>query len=152
MVRVLRKSILTHGEITVCKVQAMSTAWSNIPKDRPWERLRWARTHWQAERGASETARAAAESLGMLENTYSAYERPIGASKHTDLDASRARQFGKKFKVSWIWLLFGEGTPFDSEGAAFSPEALSTAELVDRLPEDQRKAKAEAIKALLTGT
>jgi hypothetical protein len=78
----------------------------------PWERLKWARKHWQTKIGAATTKAAAAESLGMQENTYSAYERAPDSSKHTALDHQRAIQFGDKFKVNWVWLLTGRESPF----------------------------------------
>lgn len=84
----------------------MDTSWAQLRED--WERVQWAR-----KRADFPTARAAAESLNMGENTYSAYERPEGASKSTRISDQRAIQFGKKFKVSWRWLLLGEGSPFD---------------------------------------
>lgn len=81
------------------------TSWTGLTE--PHERLKWARI------GAGfPTARAAAESLGMMENTYSAYERAPDKSKATALDHQAAMKFGKKFKVSWTWLLVREGTPF----------------------------------------
>jgi hypothetical protein len=86
--------------------------WRDIQE--PWERLRWARIRWQKEAGAvSATAAHAAESIGMKEGTYRAYERPPEQSKHTPLDSQRAIQFGRRFKVNWVWLLTGEGNPFD---------------------------------------
>ncbi len=84
--------------------------WSRLRE--PWERLRWARRHWQSKSGGATTKAAAAESLGMQENTYSAYEREPGSSKHTDLDHQRAIQFADKFKVNWVWLLTGQESPF----------------------------------------
>jgi hypothetical protein len=78
----------------------------------PWERLRWARMRWQSNAGGFGSARAAAESLGMNEGTYAAYERGPEASKHIALDHQRAIQFAKKFQVNWVWLLTGDETPF----------------------------------------
>lgn len=126
----------------------MDTAWSTL--HNPWERVRWARLQWQDRVGMETTARAAARSLGIEENTYTLYERPPRSPKSA-MGIERARQFGQKFKVSWVWLATGEGTPFETE-RTFSPEAASVAEKIDSLPEDERKAKAEAIRALLTGT
>lgn len=89
--------------------------------DRGWEgledppdRLRWARIRWQRKAGAiRQTAEDAAASLGIKAGTYRTYERRAGTSKHTEYDHQLAIQFGRKFKVSWPWLLTGEGTPFD---------------------------------------
>lgn len=84
--------------------------WAQLSE--PWERLRWARLRWQREGGLPETMGAAAERLGMRENTYSAYERAPDSSKHSALDHHHAIQFGRCFKVNWAWLLTGDGSPF----------------------------------------
>ncbi len=83
----------------------------------PHERLRWARLRWQTKKGAATTMKAAADSLGMKENTYSAYERDPGSSKHTPLNDQAAIKFGKKFKVNWSWLITGAGSPFEMSPA-----------------------------------
>jgi hypothetical protein len=81
-----------------------------------WDRLRWARMRWQREAGAvNPTADNAAQSLAIKPGTYRAYERPPGSSKHIALDHQVAARFARKFKVSWRWLLIGEGTPFDDD-------------------------------------
>lgn len=84
--------------------------WSELRE--PWERLKWARRYWQTKTGAATTKKAAAASMGMEENTYSAYERDPDASKHTPMDHQRAIQFANKFKINWVWLLTGGETPF----------------------------------------
>lgn len=75
--------------------------------DGSWDRLRWARMH----RTKFETAESAAESLGMKPNTYRNFERQPGGSRHKPLDHQHAIRFARKFKVNWIWLLTGEGSP-----------------------------------------
>jgi len=72
-----------------------------------WDRLRWARL----AKTKFDTAEAAAESLGMKPNTYRNYEREPGGSRHKPLDHQHAIRFARKFKVNWIWLLTGEGSP-----------------------------------------
>lgn len=126
----------------------MDTGWSDL--HTYWDRVRWARRQWAERTGNEDTGKAAAAAMRprMEENTYTTYERPPRSNK-TTLDVDRARQFARLFKVSWVWLSTGEGEPFATE---MSPEARSLAAEVDRFPEDQRKAKVQAIKALLTGT
>lgn len=142
-VRFGRKRDLTRGEITNGKFPDMDTDWSRLTED--YERVRWARTH--AKFG---TARAAAESLGIGENTYSAYERPPEASKSTRLEHQRAIQFGRKFKVSWTWLLAGEGTPFDKDASPAQQRILSAMADLDDERQDQ---VAQAVEILVrTGT
>lgn len=142
-VRLWGKPDLTPGKITLGKFRRMDTEWANLKED--WERVRWAR-----KRAEFATARAAAESLGLGENTYSAYERPEGASKSTRISDQRAIQFGKKFKVSWRWLLLGEGTPFDGAQSKAQERVLAA---MSKAPEDEQERVAAAVEALLrTGT
>lgn len=56
-------------------------------------------------------------------------------------------------QVRWEWLYEGAGLPWlDDAERTFSAEAQDLAEAVDKLPQQERKAKVAAIKALLTGT
>lgn len=116
--------------------------WSALRE--PWERLRWARLHWQLENGSATTARAAAESLGMQENTYAAYERGPHASKFTPLDHQRAMQFGRKFKVNWVWILTGDETPFQR-----TPAQMQVVELMAGQPADEQERVVEIVSAAL---
>lgn len=138
-VRSADKPHLTRGKITIGKIGGMETDWSTATED--WERVRWARAH-----AGFPTARAAAESLNLGENTYSAYERPPGASKTTRLRDQRAIQFGRKFKVSWRWLLLGEGTPFDEVRSVAQERVLAAMATAD---EAQQERVAAAVEALL---
>ena len=117
------------------------TRWTQL-KD-PWTRLRWARLRWQNNAGGAATAKAAADSLNMQENTYSAYERPPGSSKHTDLDHQRAVQFARKFQTNWVWLLTGDETPFGrTEAQDRALKAMADA------PADEQERIANAVEAL----
>jgi hypothetical protein len=116
----------------------MDTSWTKAFE--PHERVRWAR----AQR--FDTAKAAAESLCINKETYGAYERAPGSSKHTRLDHQRAIQFGRKFKVSWTWLLLGEGTPFDDILTPAQERVIAAMKSVDEA--DQERA-ADAVEAFL---
>lgn len=118
------------------------TTWSTLRE--PWERLRWARLHWQRQSGAVATMAAAADSLGMQENTYSAYERAPGTSKHTALDHQRAVQFGRKFKVNWVWILTGEESPFSR-----TPAQKRAAELLAEVSENEQADVVAMIEAVI---
>lgn len=108
--------------------------------DEPWKRLIWARKRWQRLAGAvAGTAKEAALSLGMKEGTYRAYERAPDSSKHIPLDHQAAVQFGRKYKVSWVWLLTGEGSPFEVSNE-FQDRVLKT---MANLPDDQQAALAD---------
>lgn len=121
----------------------MDTEWSN--SEEPHERLRWARLH-----AGFTSAASAARSLGMKDDTYSAYERAPGSSKSTGLDHQSAIRFARKFKVSWEWLLIGTGTPF-SGAKTEAQERVVT--LMDTASEEDQKRIADAVELLLkTGT
>jgi hypothetical protein len=119
----------------------------------PWERLMWARERWQQEGGAVDrSASAAAESLGLKEGTYRQYERRPGTSRWVPLDHQKAMQFGRKFKVSWRWLLLGDGTPFDE---SLAPEIDRLVEAVKQLAPDEQAMLASMAEGLVrqkTGT
>lgn len=121
----------------------MDTDWTLLTE--PHERLRWARIQ-----AGYPTAKAAAESLGMLKDTYTAYEREPGKSKVTSMDHQRAIQFARKFKVSWNWLLLNHGTPFSGSQNAAQERVLSA---MAEVPEEEQDRIARAVEALLrTGT
>lgn len=115
----------------------MDQGWTEAKE--PWERLRWARLQHYS------TAEDAAASLAMKPGTYRAYERPADSSKSTDLDDQRAAQFARKFKVSWLWLLRGEGTPFNSELNEFQSRVLQA---MQGQSEDEQARIAAAVEAL----
>lgn len=111
----------------------------------PHERLRWARVRWQLQKGIKPEMGAAADSLGMKQHTYRAYEREPGSSKFTPLDHNRAVQFGKKFGVNWQWLLSGIGSPDDE---ALSPTEWRVIRAMREAPESRQAAVAEVIEKL----
>lgn len=117
----------------------METTWTQA--EESWERLKWARIN-----AGFTTATAAAESLGLRKDTYTAYERAPGSSKHTQLDHQMAIKAGRKYRVSWTWLLVGDGTPFDKPSNAHQQRAIQAMATV---PEEKQAALAEAIEALV---
>lgn len=121
--------------------------------EEPWQRLIWARKHWQNATGAvAANAEHAAESLGMKPNTYRAYERRPDASKSIKLNHQMAIRFGRKFKVSWVWLLLGEGSPFD-EAADLPPAQARIVRAMADTPEEDQERIANMVEAFLrTGT
>lgn len=122
--------------------------WKDL--DEPWKRVLWARIRWQTKAtGVKGTAKDAAISLGMEPGTYRAYERAPDTSKHTELDHQAAIQFARKFKVSWKWLLLGEGTPDDDQ----LPEPQERViRVMSTLDEERQKEIADAIETLLAGS
>ena len=97
----------------------------------PHERLTWARQRKFKSR--AEAARA----LGMKEGTYRAYERAPDASKSIPLDYEAALAFGRKFGVSWVWLLNGSSQDYQAEAETQTLQELQG--LVARMDEEQRR-------------
>jgi transcriptional regulator with XRE-family HTH domain len=111
--------------------------------DGTWDRLKWARKRKYG------TARAAAEAMGIPENTYRAYERQPDSSKHIPLTHVHAGHFAKRLGVRWEWLLMGEGQPFADPA---SPDARIQRAL-DGKDEGQKGAIADLLERMFrTGT
>lgn len=125
----------------------MEALWENLSE--PHERLRWARMRWQVAKGIKPDASAAAESLGMKPHTYRAYERPPGASKATELTHQRAITFGRKYGVSWEWLMTGKGTPDTTTVSELTPTERRVIDALREAPEARQTAVADAIEQLL---
>ena len=113
--------------------------WRNLKE--PWERVKWARQRWQRLTNQADNAAAAARALGMKGGTYRAYERSPDSSKLIKLEYDQAKEFARKFKVSWIWLLSGEQSPFTDELPA--PQKRVT-QLMSEIPEPQQERFANA--------
>ena len=136
----MSKESLTRGKLTACKPSFMAEVdFSWVSAEEPWERLRWARQRLHA------SARAAAQALSLGENTYSAYEREPGSSKHSRLTAEKAMQFARKLKVRWEWLYDGSGEPWLTE-AEESPRARVN-RILDQAAPDEQERLAAALEA-----
>lgn len=125
----------------------MDARWADLRE--PHERLRWARIQWQEKLGIKPDAGAAAESLGLNQHTYRAYERRPGSSKHIELSHQRAIEFGRKYGVSWEWLLDGSGNPFDQPASQLTPIERRVIDALRGAPEARQAAAADAIVQLL---
>lgn len=139
-----RNHFVTRGDGTLGNVWRMTARWQEC--EGTWDRLRWARMRWQESNGISPNAEAAAESLGVKAGTYRAYERRPGSSKHIPLDHQTAPPLAKKFGVSWLWLLTGDGTPDDLE---LTPNERRIISAYREAPEARQTAVADAIEQLL---
>lgn len=82
----------------------------------------------------------------MKEGTYRQYESEPGSSRWAELDHQLAIKAGRKYRVSWTWLLVGEGTPFDKPSNEFQQRAIQAMAAV---PEEKQAALAEAIEAMV---
>jgi hypothetical protein len=125
-------------------------AWQVL--EGPWDRLRWARLRWQRKVGAIRpTATHAATALGLVAVTYRTYERPPGSVQaHRAYDHQLAIRFGRRFKVSWPWLLTGEGSPFDSRTSA-QERVMRVMALLDEQQQEALAAMAEAFASVRQG-
>lgn len=72
----------------------------------------------------------------MQEGTYRQYERGPGSSRWANLTHERAVEFARRFKVSWLWLLTGNGQPLDAETDRGSERIL---QLYGRLTQENRE-------------
>lgn len=122
-------------------------SWQKL--EEPWQRLKWARERWQRRTMQKlGTAEQAAAALGMPGGTYRAYERAPGTSKAIKLSHEMAERFGRAFGVNWIWLLTGQGSPFDVlEFASDAIEAVVRA--MAALPKDRQNAIAVTVRAMI---
>lgn len=139
------KHLITPGNVTVGNVPGMKAddqSWRALHE--PWERLRWARIRWQKANGQPDNAKAAADTLGMKDGTYRAYERPPGSSKHTPLDLDAAEKFGRLFGVRPMWLLRGAGAPFIS---ARSPDMARIISAIEQMSDSELRVTADMIEA-----
>lgn len=110
----------------------------------PGERLRFAR-----KRAGFETAKAAAESLGLKDVSYRAYENDQhGFARH-------ALKISKAFRVQVDWLLEGTHSPILDQGATVSiatpadPHSKSPVELIDEVKALIHEAREAQLKAQL---
>lgn len=106
-----------------------------------WERLRWARLRAGYERGKD-----AAESLNIKPGTYRTYEvgKADGGRAPT---LSELQRIARKFKVSWVWLATGQGSP--DEGVVVNERLAEAAERAEAIPEDKREDAWSAVMGVL---
>lgn len=91
------------GSVRLATICRMDERWRDTTE--VWERIRWARQQSRFER-----AKDAAESIGIKPVTYRSYENPTNPRIPPIPEAKR---IADKFKVSWVWLLAGQGHPHD---------------------------------------
>ncbi len=145
---------ITRGNVTPRNVQSMAK-YVEDPQLReemarsaaPGERLKWARLYWQHQNGIeSRTAKQAAEAL--------VWKRvPIGPTngltppRSTRLcRISAPLRFGRKFKVSWTWILLNHGEPFDQ---VLGPAQERVLRIMSGAADDQQETIADMIEAYL---
>jgi hypothetical protein len=119
---------------TVCRMDA----WKS--QREQWERLRWARLN----RTPFERAKDAADSLGIKQGTYRTYEHAPGTDGGRLPPLTELQRICRKFKVSWVWVATGEGTP---DTGVVTDERLATiGERLGQVPDEKQD---DAIRAAL---
>jgi transcriptional regulator with XRE-family HTH domain len=108
-----------------------------------WERLRWARL-----RAGYERAKDAADSLNIKPVTYRTYEigKADGGRAPTLSDLQR---MCRKFKVSWIWVATGEGSP--DEGVTPDERMKALAQKMGEVPAEKQDDALAAMMGMLDG-
>ena len=96
-----------NGKLTPCSVREPTLCRMEPYSLREtWERLRWCRLHAGFERPTD-----AARSLAIKPVTYRTYEHgPEDGGREAPL--TELQRMAAKFKVNWIWLASGEGSPY----------------------------------------
>lgn len=103
--------------VTRCRVPAATLC--DVSEDHSWqeltdlpERIRWARMKWAARQGDSFSRPTdAARSLGVKPGTYRTWEIPKDQGGR-EPSRSEVSKLAEKFRVSWLWLSTGQGSPY----------------------------------------
>lgn len=123
----------------------MAENWQQL--EHSWERLRWARLNARPE--PFDQIKAAAESLNVKPGTYRTYELPKADGGRAP-PLSDLQRFARKFKVSWVWIASGQGSPFDEPTSPFLQVAEGVAEKIEAVPADKREDAIAAIYGVLS--
>lgn len=87
----------------------MDESWREVSDDlEPQLRIKWARVH----RTEFTRPTDAAQSLQIRPGTYRTYEVPKSEGGRRP-DLSTIQSIARKYKVSWLWLATGSGSPDD---------------------------------------
>jgi hypothetical protein len=105
-----------------------------------WERLRWARLN----RTNFQRAKDAADSMGIKPGTYRTYEHAPGEDGGRLPPLTELQRICRKYKVSWVWVATGEGTP--DEGVVKDERVATMSERLGQIPEDKQD---DAVRAAL---
>jgi hypothetical protein len=120
----------------------MDQSWRDL--NEPNERLSWARMKLTAFQRPTD----AAKSLNIKPGTYRTYELPKSQGGRWPGN-SEVQRIAKKFGVSWLWLLTGQGDPADAAVPELQVYVEQLAERVSRITEDKREDAFDAAKAVL---
>lgn len=133
------KRYATHRDASLLTLCRVDTTWTQCGTQ--WERLRWARL-----RAGYERAKDAADSLGLKGGTYRTYE--VGKA-----DGGRAptltelQRICRKFKVNWVWVATGEGSP--DESGIVSERLAQAAQRAEAIPPEKQDDAWSAVMGVL---
>lgn len=108
-----------------------------------WERLRWARLH----KTEFTRVKDAAESLNLKPGTYRTYEHEPGADGGRLPALSELQRICRKYKVSWVWVATGEGSPDDA--SIVDERAGAITDKLGQVPADKQADALSAAMAVL---
>jgi hypothetical protein len=108
-----------------------------------WERLRWARLN----RTPFDRVKDAAESLGLKPGTYRTYEHAPGTEGGRLPSLSELQRICRKYKVSWVWVATGEGTP--DTGVATDERLATIEQKLGAVPAEKQDDAVSAALAVL---
>lgn len=119
-------------------------SWRHI-EDAIWARIAWSRIHCSP----FDRKTAAAKSMGLKPGTYRTYEIPK-ADGGREPERPILQQIARKYGVSWVWMLTGEGSPSDKDEP--TPVMVVSNEIaadIEQVPEDKREDALRAAKAVI---
>ena len=98
MVRIVPAAVKTHCTQFAGKMRHMTMLFN--------ERLKWAR-----EKAGYSSPRVAANAFGWNENTYKSHENGIRGDDDRPPSADHVKKYASRFKVDFVWLYTGRGSP-----------------------------------------
>jgi transcriptional regulator with XRE-family HTH domain len=105
-----RKHFVTRCRVPGATLCDVDDSWQQL--EHLHERIRWARMRWAERQGDSFSRPTdAARSLGVKPGTYRTWEQPK-ESGGREPSRSEVSRLAEKFKVSWLWLSTGTGSPY----------------------------------------
>lgn len=108
-----------------------------------WERLRWARLN----RTPWEKSKDAAESLGVKPGTYRTWEHAPDTDGGRLPSLSELQRVCRRYKVSWVWVATGEGTP--DEGVVTDERLAEVGAKLGEVPADKQDDAMSAVMGVL---
>lgn len=140
-----RKWKVTRRRVAPPTVRRVDASWQETREF--WERLRWARLHYAHTQGdVIFRPTDAARSLGEKPGTYRTWEEPRENDGRVPVLAT-IQKIARKFGVSWVWLMSGQGSPYYDH--VMEEQFNAFARRLPEIPEDRRDDALNAMRAVL---